>query len=132
MLVFEGLIAELPDAKARAKYSAYAKVNQWGRALRQYQINELLAKHFMDIVWRKGYSIDVVTFLDERAVEPLEELLDGWGLPVGNITFSEKSMLARSLNYRLDVVGVFHPNPADVLTFGSKGHLVNPQSPLFF
>lgn len=132
MLVFEGLIGFHPDAKARAKYSMMAKVGQWKRAANTFTVNEPCAKVLVDAVWRRRYSVDVVTFLDEEIVEPLTDWLDAKGLPVGNVTYADKTMLARELNYRLDVVGVFHPNASDVLVFGSKGYLVDPAAPVLF
>lgn len=129
MLVFEGLIGVLPDAKARAKYSMLAKVGNWKRAVRCFEVNEPCAKVLVDVVWRKRYSVDVVTFLDEDVVDPLADWLDAKGLPVGNVDFADKTMLARELNYRLDVVGVFYPNASDIFMFGSKGYLVDPSAP---
>jgi hypothetical protein len=132
MLVFEGLIGVHPDARSRAKYSMHTRLGNWRRAVRTFEINEGCAKVVVDAVWRRRYSLDVVTFLDEEIVDPLADWLDAKGLPVGNVTYADKTMLARELNYRLDVVGVFHPNPADVLVFGSKGYLVDPSAPVLF
>lgn len=130
MVVFEGLIGTHPEAKHRARYEMHKRIGNWTRAMRTFQINEPCARIIWDTVWRRSYSVDVVTFLDEDAVDALADLLDAWGLPVGHVTYSEKAMLARSLNYRPDVVGVFHPNPADVFAFGSKGFLVDPSNPI--
>lgn len=130
MLVFEGLIGLHHDPKARARYGFHARLGNWKRAVRSFEINEQCAKVIVDTVWRKRYTVDVVTFLDEDIVEPLAEFLDDKGLPVGHVTYSDKTMLARELNYRLDVVGVFHPNPSDAFMFGSKGYYVNPGNPV--
>ena len=129
MLVFEGLIGIHPDARDRAKYTFHARLGNWKRAVRTYTLNEICAKHIVDTVWRRRYSVDVVTFLNEDIVEPLADFLDDKGLPVGRVTFADKTMLARDLNYRPDVLGVFHPNPADIFMFGGKGRLVDPASP---
>lgn len=130
LLVFEGLIATLPSAKARGKYDMLARVGQWKRAVRQFKINEPAARIIWDTAFRRGYSLDAVTFLDEDALEHVEEFIAAENLPIGHVTYSDKYLLARSLNYRPDVVGVFHANPADVLVYGSKGYLVNPDHPV--
>jgi len=130
MLVFEGLLGLHTDTRARAKYSMHARLGNWRRAVRTYEVNEMAARVLVDAVWRRRYSADVVTFLDPEIVEALEGWCDDKGLPVGNVTYADKAMLARELNYRLDVVGVFYPNPADALTFGSKGYLVDPSAPI--
>jgi len=122
LVVFEGLLGLHTDAKDRAKYSASMKLHRYRSAIRTFTLNEQLQKVIWDTTWRKGYAVDVVTFLDERLAEPLADLLDEQSLPVSHVTYSDKMMLARSLNSRPDVAGVFYSDPADRFTFGGKGY----------
>ncbi len=128
LLVFEGLVANLPDEKARAKFDRYRKLHQWRRAVAFFEINEVMAKVIWDTTWRHNYSVDVVTFLGPEMVDEVEARVENWGLPVGRVWTEEKTMLARSLNYRPDVAGVFHTNPSDIFMFGSKGRLIDPSA----
>lgn len=130
LLLFEGLVGVLPDAKARAKFDGYRKVHAYKRAVAQFQINELCAKVIWDTTWRRNYSVDVVTFLGDEMVEFVEDRIEDWGLPVGHVWTEDKYLLARSLNYRPDVIGIFHPNPADWAVYGSKGFVVDPANPV--
>lgn len=128
LLVFEGVVADLPDAKARAKFDGYRKVRAYKRAVSQFVINEQMAKVIWDTVWRRSYSVDVVTFLGEDMVEFVEERIEHEGLPIGRVWTEEKPMLARSLNYRPDVIGVYHADPRDFAMFGGKGQLIDPHT----
>lgn len=132
LVVFEGLLGIHPDARARAKYSAAMKLHRYGTAIRTFELNEQLQRSIWDITYgRFNYAVDVVTFLDERLVAPLRDLIDEQGLPIGHVIYSDKLLLARSLNYRLDVAGVFYPASANPdFTFGSKGYGVDPSNPI--
>jgi len=126
LVVFEGLLGIHTDAKARAKFTGLMKFHRFHSAIRTFTLNEQLQRVIWDTTWRKGYAVDVVTFLDERLVEDLTEYLDEQGLPVAHVWQSDKMLLARSLNYRPDVAGVFYADPADRFTFGSKGYFTSP------
>lgn len=130
LLVFEGLVATLPDAKARAKFDGYRKVHAYKRAVAQFVPNEMCSKVIWDTVWRRSYAVDVVTFLGDDMVDAVEARIEDWGLPVGRVWTEEKTLLARSLNYRPDIIGVFHTEPGDFAMYGSKGYLVDPTYPV--
>lgn len=129
LLVFEGLVATLPDTKARAKFDAMKRIHAYKRAVGQFQINEIMGKVIWDTVWRRNHSVDVVTFLGDEFVEHVEARIEDWGLPVGRVWGEEKTMLARSLNYRPDVIAVYHANPSDFAMYGSKGVVLDPAHP---
>lgn len=129
LLVFEGLIADLPDAKAKAKFAAASRLRQYSRAVSAYQINDLVGRVIWDTVWRRGYSVDVVTFLGEEYIPAVEHWLEEHDLPVGNVTHETPGNLSRSLAYRPNVLGVYHSDPTSLFTYGSKGHLIDPSAP---
>jgi hypothetical protein len=129
LLVFEGLVGVLPDKRAEAKFSRAVRFKRWKAAVDQFHCNETCAKVIWDTVWRRNYAVDVVTFLGDEMVEHVEARMEHWDLPVGRVWTEDKYLLARSLNYRPDVIGVYHPTPGDALVYGSKGFLVDPSSP---
>ena len=131
LVVFEGLLGIHADARARAKYSAAMKLHRYGTAIKTFELNERLQRSIWDVTYgRFNYAVDVVTFLGEKLVNPLSDLLDEQGLPIGHVTYSDKLLLARSLNYRPDVAGVFYPAASHPdFAFGSKGYAVNPSNP---
>lgn len=128
--MFEGLLGIHTDVKARAKFTTMMKLHRFHSAIRTFTLNEMMQRVIWDVVFRYDYGVDVVTFLDERLVDDLTEYLDEQGLPVGHIWQSEKLLLARSLNYRPDVAGVFYPDPTDRFAFGSKGYFTDPADPI--
>ena len=130
LVVFEGLLGLHADATSRAKYSMAMKFHRYGSAIRTFALNEQLQKVIWDVTMRFDYAVDVVTFLDERLVEPLTDYLDDQGLPIGRVSYSDKYLLARSLNYRPDVVGVFYADQTDRFTFGSKGYAIDVNNPV--
>lgn len=131
LLVFEGLVGVLPDKKAEARFARAVKFRRWESAVNQFVINESCAKVIWDTVWRRNYSVDVVTFLAEEMTSHIRDIvIDKWDLPVGRVSREDKYMLARELNYRPNVIGVFHPNPADFAVYGGKGVVVDPSYPV--
>ena len=132
LVVFEGLLGIHADVRARAKYSTAMKLHRYGSAVKTFELNEQLQRAIWDITYgRFNYAVDVVTFLDERLVAPLRDHIDEQGLPIGHVMYSDKLLLARSLNYRPDVAGVFYPAAAHPdFTFGSKGYAVDPSLPI--
>ncbi|WP_020142245.1 hypothetical protein [Terracoccus sp. 273MFTsu3.1] len=129
LLVFEGLIGILPDKRAEAKFSRSVRFKRWEAAVGQFHLNEMASKVVWDTVWRRNYSVDVVTFLGDDMVDHVRNRIEHWGLPVGKVWTEDKYLLARTLNYRPDVIGVYHTNPADFAVFGSKGRVVDPAMP---
>lgn len=129
LVVFEGLLGIHTDARDRAKYVSLMKFHRYDRAIRTFTLNERMQRVIWDTVFRRKYAVDVVTFLHEELADPLKDALDDQSLPVGRVWYSQKQVLARSLNYRPDVVGVFHPGN-DAMIFGSKGYTVNPANPV--
>jgi len=132
LVVFEGLLGIHADARARAKYSAAMKLHRYGAAIRTFELNEQLQRVIWDVTYgRFNYAVDVVTFLGAKLVDPLRDLIDEQGLPIGHVTYTDRLLLARSLNYRLDVAGVFYPAATHPdFTFGSKGYAVDPSNPI--
>lgn len=127
LVVFEGLIALPPERQMLTHFGRRA--GKIRKQVQQLRSNEKAARVINDTVWRHRYAVDVVTFMGEEYIEPVTDWLDEHGIPASNVIASERPLLARELVYRLDVVGVFSPDPNDALVFGSKGYIVNPDAP---
>lgn len=129
LLVFEGLVGVLPDKRAEMKFSRCIRFKRHRAAVEQFHCNEMAAKVIWDTVWRRNFAVDVVTFLGDDMVDHVRDRIESWDLPVGKVWTEDKYMLARSLNYRPSVIGVYHTNPADFAVFGNKGRVVDPAMP---
>lgn len=126
VVVFEGLLGLLPTPRARGAESLARKAHQWTRAVRQYEINELAAKKIWDVTWRKGHTIDVITWLGDDFAEALQSRLDDENLPVSRVYSTEPHHLARSITYQLDIAAIYDPDPSHAFTFGGKGRHLSP------
>jgi hypothetical protein len=124
VLAYEGMLGVLPEKPEGYVHELVAR--KFGRRARMakrtvdaYEINDALARVIWDTVWRFKYSVDVVTYLGEDAVEPLEARLDAEGLPIGRVWSTTPERLARRLPYMPDVAAIF--DNEHHLIFGSKG-----------
>lgn len=126
VLTYENLLGLLPDKKASAKFSTYAKFGRWKAAIGVFETNEMLARKIWDVTWRFNFQIDVITFLHEDAVKHIEARLDDEDLPIRRVWFAEPHKLSRQISYMPDLAAVYHADPALQLTFGSKGRFLSP------
>lgn len=130
IVVFENLLGVHPTKKDHAAYIAAKRVHQWKRALNTYKINWLLVGE-MNRLWKQHYSLDVVTFMDPRIGDFLEDFIDYQDIPVGRVFTSTPEVLVHGLLYRQNVRGVYYPadGPSQAMRFGGKGIAVNPSQP---
>lgn len=131
LIVFEGLVGYMPKAKER-QYKFDLRLHAWEQAVRLFEVNEPMARQIVDATWRRDYAVDIVTFLGNWTMPYLADLLDEWGLPVGNCWAEDPELLARRLSYAPEVAGVFHAFPDMRFTFGSKGYLLDSGNPVIF
>uniref|UniRef100_A0AAU3I998 Uncharacterized protein n=1 Tax=Streptomyces sp. NBC_01393 TaxID=2903851 RepID=A0AAU3I998_9ACTN len=131
VIAYEGMLGILPEKPEGYVQELVAR--KFGRRARQvqrtvdsYEINDMLARVIWDTVWRHKYSVDVVTYLGEDAVGPLEARLDVEGLPIGRVWSTTPERLARRLPYMPDVAAIF--DNEHHLLFGSKGRAL-PATP---
>jgi hypothetical protein len=122
VVVFEGLLGNLPTSRTRAGEAVARRAHQWKRAVKAYEINEPLAHVIWDTVWRHRYSVDVITYLGDEFAEALEWRLDIEGLPIGRIWADEPKKLARRLAHMPDVAAIF--DNENHLIYGSKGRML--------
>lgn len=127
LVVFEGLIALPPDRQPLLRFAR--RTGKMKRMVESLQVNEKMARVINDTVWRHKYAVDVVTFLDPDFLPHVEKWLEHHALPVSNVIAADRTVLSREMVYRLDLVGIFSPEPRDALLFGSRCYTVNPEAP---
>lgn len=127
VIAYEGMLGLLPEKPDRyvtelvaRKFGRRARMAQ--RTVDAYEINDALARVIWDTTWRHRYTVDVVTYLGEDAVAPLEARLDVEGLPIGRVWATTPDRLARRLPYMPDVAAVF--DNENHLIYGSKGRML--------
>lgn len=129
VIVWENLLGLLPNKTSEAKVASYVKFKRWNRAANVFEINEALTRRIWDVTWRLNFSVDVITYISPDFVEALQERIDREDIPVRSVWHTEPHVLARKLAYMPQVACVYDPNPHHLLTFGSKGRIINPATP---
>lgn len=129
VLVFEHLIGLVPNNLARVGYESYIRTRRWKRAVNTLVVNEPLARHMWHVTWHLHHTLDVVTYLDPNAVEPVTEWLNRADLPVHRAWYSDPYKLGRKIATMPDVAAIFDPDPGHQLVFGKRGRLISPGDP---
>ena len=107
VLVFENLVGILPEqVRHRAVYSSFVKAKRWRRAVNLLQVNEPLARQMWHVTWHLHHQIEVVTWLNPDAVEPLQAWVDRNDLPVHRVWHIEPNKLARKIATMPDLAAV--------------------------
>jgi hypothetical protein len=135
LIVWEGLLALPPDEEDKSRFGAWIDARRYGKTraiVDAFRLNEEMAKHIWDITWRKGFSVDVVTFMGHQYLPAIERWIDRHDLPVGHVTDDTPDTLARRLAYMPHVAAVYDHDPARRFTYGGKGRLMDPEHPDFF
>lgn len=128
-VVFEGLVGLLSSPSVQAKYSTYLRLHRWKQAVRLYEPNELVAKHLWDLTWRYHFTLDCVTWLDERMLDHVEEWIDREGLPFSSIHRHTPTDLSRRMSTMPYLAAIYDPDPRHQLLFGSKARIISPSDP---
>lgn len=127
ILIFEGLVARLPDRAAAAKEQWYCRTRRWKKAVRMWEIEEITSKRMWDYSWRQHIQIDIVTYKPEEFADALGEYLDQASLPYGHLWSATPTQMARAMASLVNVIAVFDPNPAHANLYGPRGRIItNP------
>lgn len=129
VLVFENLVAVIPNSLNRVAYESFVRTKRWHRAFNLLAVNDPLARQMWHITWHLGYQLEVVTYLSEKAVEPAQQWIDEKDLPVHRVWYADPNKLARKIATMPDLAAIFDPDPAHQLTYGKKGRIINPAQP---
>lgn len=123
LFVFEGVIGRVPAERQR-EYRLAMRWSRWKRAANCYELEPHVRKVIWDLVWRRDFRFDVVTFLGEEFAEALEKRLARESLPFSNLWSVTATSLAERLAFMPDVMYVVHGDTQRLLTYGNRGLLV--------
>lgn len=123
LFVFENVLATVPDRRL-LEWKAAVRLRRWKRVANCYEMHPHVMKVIWDLVWRRDYRFDVVTFLGEDFAEALEKRLHREALPFSNLWAVTEETLAQRLAYMPDVMFVIHGDPSRHLAYGNRGLLV--------
>lgn len=139
MVIVDGLLMTLPPdretryARLRATRRAVSAVDCW-------EINQDAITVMWDWMWRRGYKIDLVTFISggtpltpmgRSLRNAVKDRLSEADVPHSNLmSYASPLVLQSRLAYFPDVVHVVHGDTANPFAYGSKGTLVGPNNPM--
>lgn len=119
MVVFEGLVASVPD-ELRPRYSRYKQLHFYQRAAQCYQFDRRNTSVVSDWMWRLQESVTMVTFEDLPVVRRLSDRLDTMHFPAPLEFFPSPAVLARELAYMPNVHTIHFADPAMFMYFGGR------------
>lgn len=125
-VVFEGLVGVLPDARHKALEALHRRRGHWDKAVNQYTLSINTKQGLRDIYWRHHYRVDVLTFYGNDFADAVRDRLDSANLLFGDVVAYDPQELQYELTYDRSILAVLDPDPAHVLTYGSKGRVVSP------
>lgn len=125
VIVYEGLLGLLPK-KSESKFDIAVRFGRWKRAVDLFETNDLLARKIWDVTWRYNFSVDVVTFLGDKARAQIAARLENEDLPIRRVWETEPNNLSRQIAYMPDLGAIYFANEQLKYTFGSKGRFLSP------
>jgi len=126
LVVFEGLIATLPNGKARGLEAIARKRKKWQQAVDYYELTRTTSQGIRDL-HRRDFRVDVITFVDPGFVQPIINKLDSRNLFFGGASYYTMETLLDDLTYDNSIIRVLDPDPSHQLTYGSRGRYCSPQ-----
>lgn len=127
LIVFEGLVGILPDAKTRALESLARKRKKWEQSVGYYQLNIPTSGGMRDLYWRHHFRVDIVTFIDPAFADAVRNKLDSRNLLFGDVHFYTEDELMGDLTYDRSILSILDPDPAHALRYGSRGRYCSPE-----
>lgn len=127
LIVFEGLVGVLPDAKTRALESIARKRKKWEQAVGYYQLNVPTSRGLRDLYHRHHTRVDVITFVSPDFADAIRDRLDSRNLLFGDVHYYTAEELLSDLIYDQSILGVLDPDPSHALRYGSKGRYCSPE-----
>lgn len=123
IIVFEDAVGYVPDEDID-KFDKLLSKKKYEAAAELIRPREIIMRKLLDLTWRKNINIHLVTWMGVEMSVQIEKWMDEAMVPVRSCIASTPEILARSLAYHPDIVAVYDPDPAHVLTYGSKGVLL--------
>lgn len=127
LIVFEGLVGVLPDAKTRALEALARKRKKWEQSVGYYQLNVPTSRGLRDMYYRHRTRVDVITFVGPDFADAIRDRLDSRNLLFGDVHYYTAEELLSDLTYDQSILGVLDPDPSHALRYGSKGRYCSPE-----
>jgi hypothetical protein len=124
--VFEGLLAFPPDKVKQLRYLLNKSTDNWESAIKLWKPNDLVVKSLSDGVNRLGVGTDVITFLDELAVEPIYQWLVRKGVSTPVMYYSSVESYAEDLRFNRAVKTVYVSDQEHARIIGMRATVVPP------
>jgi hypothetical protein len=123
-VVFEGCVAYLPEENTEEwlKLTSHKKTD-WHKVMRLWEINVPVAHKINYLAWTQDINFTIVSWLPQDAVYGIDLIMSEFGVFAG-IEMSTPEKMAKELVNRPDVTCIYDPVPEHVLTFGSKGYVI--------
>lgn len=132
VIVFEGGLAYLPVESLKAYQKAYDRKRYW-EAVRLWVWNPMMLAQIERVVRTMDINIEVCTWIGSDLEHhdfalAIADELDKINIPVRSVWASEPGELAKALPFLPDIAFVYDPDPAHVLTYGSRGIVLKSPS----
>lgn len=121
LVVWDGLLATLPDEAAIHRFNSYHRVKARGKAIREWETNTITRRALLDLAYRRSYQVDLVTFLDPTYTQKIKARARGDELPITTVYSFTEDKLDEYARLEPYVLGVIHPFTDRPFLFGSKG-----------
>lgn len=130
VVVWEGLLAYLPDVAAGRRFRIYDNLGMRGRALAEWVSDTTASKALWDLAYRQSYPVDLVSTLGERYGNKLWARAVREVLPVGGYQmFEDEDALDDYVRSTPYIVGAVHGYANRPMMFGGKGFVTAPGQP---
>jgi hypothetical protein len=123
IFVFEHNIGYLrPSAEVMER--TLIKARRWRRAVDLWEIPQHVHTMLWDTAWRWECRFDIVTYKPEKFAGYLLDRLNEEDVPFSNLWAEPKEEFLHRLTFMPSVQYVFHADPADRFSYGSRGVLL--------
>lgn len=130
VVVWEGLLAYLPDARSRQRFRLYDRSGMRGRALAEWVSDPVAAKALWDLAYRQSYPVDLVSTIGSRYEKKLWERVVREVLPVSGMQmFEDEDALDEHVRRTPYIIGAVHGYTNRPMMFGGKGYVTAPGQP---
>lgn len=130
IVIFEGLIGLLPEAKDRLRYDRAMNRGRYREAAEAFHINRRMVDAIWDVVWNKAHRVEAVTFLPAELTNHLFTRMELHDIPIGRLEVARDTHhFSRELNYRPWVAAIYDADPAHRFLWGGRGRITSPHQP---
>jgi hypothetical protein len=124
--VFEDLLAIRPTGAALLKAKFYERNNNWEASLKLWKPGDIALRSLNDYTNRLRIVTEVITFLDQEAVEPIYRWLLRKGVTCPVIYYEKPEDYELDLRYNRSVRTVYVASDEHARILGMRAKVINP------